>query len=148
MLRSRVSSGLTYKHWTRLERLGKDKHSSLLHNFLNYCRKKFYDIEPWSNTCRQGCKQTLELSSVMGSSRVGSYPCPQILDVWQKWLTVVNTLVYYNTEYTKAVKRFIIPAPGPFKTLLQPRPGANVIKLFTAVIYSFLGWAPSLTHKH
>ncbi len=36
--------GLTHKHLTRLERLARDKPSSLLRIFINYGRKKFYKI--------------------------------------------------------------------------------------------------------
>ena len=39
---NQVGSGLTLKHSTRLERLAKDKHSSLLRKSVNYGRKKFY----------------------------------------------------------------------------------------------------------
>ncbi len=42
--------GLTHKHQNRLERLGKDKHSSLVRKFVNYGRKKFYSIGP-SDLC-------------------------------------------------------------------------------------------------
>jgi hypothetical protein len=33
---SKVSSGLTHKHYTRLERVAKDKYSSLLGPFVSY----------------------------------------------------------------------------------------------------------------
>ncbi len=36
----------TLKHWTRLERHAKDKHSSLLRKSVNYDRKKFYSTSP------------------------------------------------------------------------------------------------------
>ncbi len=36
--------GLAHEHSTRLERLAKDKHSSLLRKSVNYVRKKFYRI--------------------------------------------------------------------------------------------------------
>ncbi len=36
-----VGPGLTHKHKTRLERLAKDKHLSLLQKSVNYGRKKF-----------------------------------------------------------------------------------------------------------
>jgi hypothetical protein len=39
-------SGLTCKHYTRLERLARDKHSSLLRKSVNYGRKKFYSTGP------------------------------------------------------------------------------------------------------
>ncbi len=43
-------SGLTYKPYTRLERLAREKHSSFLRKFVNYGRKKFNNIGPrrWS----------------------------------------------------------------------------------------------------
>ncbi len=34
---------LTHKYYTRLERLARDKHSSLLRKSVNYDRNKFYD---------------------------------------------------------------------------------------------------------
>ncbi len=37
---------LTAKHWTWLERLARDNHSSLLRKSVNYSRKKFYSIGP------------------------------------------------------------------------------------------------------
>ncbi len=37
---------LPTKHKIRLERLARDKRSSLLPKFVNYVRKKFYDIGP------------------------------------------------------------------------------------------------------
>ncbi len=39
--------GSTRKHKTKLERLARDKHSSLLRKFVNYGNKKFYNIDPW-----------------------------------------------------------------------------------------------------
>jgi hypothetical protein len=39
-----VGSGLTRKHLTKLERLGRGKHSSLLQKSTNYGRKKFYSF--------------------------------------------------------------------------------------------------------
>jgi hypothetical protein len=43
VLHSRLGSWL---HKTSLERLARDKHSSLLQKFVNYGRKKFYRIVP------------------------------------------------------------------------------------------------------
>jgi len=39
--------GLTRKHWTRLERLARDRHFSLFRKFVNYSHKKLYNIGPW-----------------------------------------------------------------------------------------------------
>ncbi len=47
---TQVGSGLTCKHYTRLEKFASDKHSSLLRKFVNYGRKKFYNIDPWSQS--------------------------------------------------------------------------------------------------
>jgi hypothetical protein len=35
------------KYYTSPERLGRDKHSTLLQTIVNYGRKKFYNIGPW-----------------------------------------------------------------------------------------------------
>jgi hypothetical protein len=40
------AAGLTHKHLTSLKKLGRDGHSSLLQNFVNYDCKIFYDIGP------------------------------------------------------------------------------------------------------
>ncbi len=39
---------LTCKHSTRLEKPAKDKHPSLIRTFINYGRKKCYNIGSWS----------------------------------------------------------------------------------------------------
>ncbi len=44
---TQVSSCLTHNHYTNLEKLAKDKHSSLFQTFVKYGRKKFYKIGPW-----------------------------------------------------------------------------------------------------
>ena len=44
---SRVGS-CTDKYKTRLERLVRNKHSSLLGTLVNYDHKKFYNIGPWT----------------------------------------------------------------------------------------------------
>ncbi len=44
---TRVGSGLTHKHWTRLERLFRDEHSSSLITFVNYGRKFFITLGHW-----------------------------------------------------------------------------------------------------
>jgi hypothetical protein len=46
VIHSRVFSGLTRKHYTKLERLARDKHSSLLRKYVNYGNKKFYSAGP------------------------------------------------------------------------------------------------------
>jgi hypothetical protein len=39
-----------YEHLTRLERLNRNKRSSLLQKFVNYCRKKFHNVETSSSS--------------------------------------------------------------------------------------------------
>ncbi len=46
---SRVGSGLTPKHWVRLERLAKNKQSNSIGAFVNYVRKKFKSLASRSN---------------------------------------------------------------------------------------------------
>ncbi len=44
---SRIGTGLTHKHKTRMEKFARDEHSSLLRTFVNYRHKKFYNIGSW-----------------------------------------------------------------------------------------------------
>ncbi len=46
---TRIGSGLTQKHRTRLEKNASDKHSNLFQKSENYGHKKFYNIEPGCN---------------------------------------------------------------------------------------------------
>ncbi len=46
---TRVGCGLTHKHLTTLEKLARDKHTSLLRKSVNYRHKKFYNIGTWSD---------------------------------------------------------------------------------------------------
>jgi hypothetical protein len=39
-----IGSGLTRNNWIRLERIVRDKHSSLVKKIVNYVRKKFDNI--------------------------------------------------------------------------------------------------------
>jgi hypothetical protein len=43
---TRVGSGLTHKHYTRLEKLARDKRSRLLQKFKNYGQKRFITLAP------------------------------------------------------------------------------------------------------
>jgi hypothetical protein len=42
----RLAPGLVYKHWTRLEEPARDKTLAYLLTFVNYGRKKCYNIGP------------------------------------------------------------------------------------------------------
>jgi hypothetical protein len=52
VLHSRVGPGLTCKHLTRLERLTKDKYSSLSRKYVNYGLKKFCMMDPGPNVIK------------------------------------------------------------------------------------------------
>jgi len=39
---------LAHKHWTKLERLNRDKHSCLYQKSVNYGRNKFYSTGLWT----------------------------------------------------------------------------------------------------
>jgi hypothetical protein len=44
---TRLVPGISHKHYTRLEKLAREKQVSLLGLFVNYDNKKFYSIGPW-----------------------------------------------------------------------------------------------------
>ncbi len=44
---TRVGSGLTIKHYTRLERFVRNKHSRLIRGLIYYGQKKFHHIGSW-----------------------------------------------------------------------------------------------------
>jgi len=46
--------GLTCSHKTSMEKLDKDKHPSLFRRFVNYGRKKYYNIDPRSEMLLEG----------------------------------------------------------------------------------------------
>ncbi len=65
---TQVSSGLTCKYYTWSERLASEKHSGLLQKFVNYGRKKFYNIGRtmyssfnWSRRKVKSCLEVLWL---------------------------------------------------------------------------------------
>jgi hypothetical protein len=43
-----VGWGLALLHWTRLERIARDKHFSSLQTLVIYYRKEFYTIKTWN----------------------------------------------------------------------------------------------------
>ncbi len=45
---NRAGSCFTNKHYTKLERLARDKRSSFVRTFIYYNQKKFNNIGPWS----------------------------------------------------------------------------------------------------
>ncbi len=62
---TQVSSSLTHNYFTRLKKFSDDKHSSLLRTFVNYGRKKFCSIGPWS-FIKVGREATLRKNCELG----------------------------------------------------------------------------------
>jgi hypothetical protein len=74
------------------------------------------------------------LSELHSSSRLLDFP-----DVRQreKWLTVTNTLVYYDIRINTAVKSIIVQAPDPnvFKTFLTVWQNKTEVHFYLGVVF-------------
>ncbi len=102
--------GLAHKHQTRLERLARDKHSSLLRSFTNYRLKKF---KKWAlSNCAFYFPSDVPLLTPLGYRT--SQAC-RVLPVHG---------AFPVRDKSGHVGRHQAP------------PGAKIIKLFTAVIYN------------
>jgi len=66
---TRVGSGLTHKHLTRLEKLAEDKHSRLLHKFVNYGQKSFITLGPRLKNLRGETLQLIFASSLVTKTK-------------------------------------------------------------------------------
>jgi hypothetical protein len=109
VLPSRVGSRLTHKHRTRLERLARDKHSSLLQTFLDYDRKKFCNSE----TCGQCYKTFMVVNTFLVLHFYGRLlVSPANIRPSWKGFSGTNALAYYEKLQLTAVKSFITLAPG------------------------------------
>ncbi len=73
-----IGSVLSCKHQTRLLKFARDKHSSLLQKFVNYGRKKFYNIGP--GTVKLATAVIYGFIVQVLHSRVGSWPYPKTFD--------------------------------------------------------------------
>jgi hypothetical protein len=102
-----VGSSLTHKHLTRLEKLARDKHSSLLLKFVNYRRKKFYIIDT-----RSDIEKTVSLIIFSAVVESGN----------DHLFSMSNNLFYFVNKKT-CYCRFEL--------------GLNVIKLFMTIIYKY-----------
>ncbi len=88
---SRIGFYFTNKHWTKLERLARDEHSSLLQTFLNYARKSFLTLGPGT------CTVKLITAVIYGfRNMVERLSLNTRLD-W-KGLPATNTLAYYGNR--------------------------------------------------
>ncbi len=84
----RVGSCCTNRPQARLERRATDKHSSLLRTFINYGRKKFYNIAPGANVIK------LHLSLIYGFS----YQARVFVRQSKKILPRTNTLAQQKSS--------------------------------------------------
>ncbi len=76
--------GSICKHYTRLESLARDKHSSLLGAFLNYGCKEYYNISFWS--------QPYETSMV---NKLGYLTLVNIFFFSLKWSSLIKCTLKY-----------------------------------------------------
>jgi hypothetical protein len=84
-----VSSCLTSKHYTILQRLARDKHSSLLRKFVNCGRKKFYNIGPrWT---RNFCKWTKNKKNI-------HFYAAKFYYLHRDFSTSLNALLWYAQQ--------------------------------------------------
>ncbi len=105
-LRSFPSRVNSHKHKTRLETPSTDKHSSFLRIFINYWHKKFYKL-PWGYA---------------DDEYVGPY------------LGIAGEYISINSFFAKWII-YSIHGISSQEVLNINIPCANVIKLFTVVIY-------------
>ncbi len=85
-----VGSSLTRKFQTRLESVDGGKHSSLLQTFVNYGRKKIYNIEPsWPSFCHH-CKE--KISQSVGPQQVFQARLMLVCKMWN--LSLCGALIF------------------------------------------------------
>jgi hypothetical protein len=89
-----LATGLTHKHNTRLERLVRDKPLNLLRKFVNYVRKKFYNIE------RKGIK-FYKIDKKLASDKHASLLC---LTHGDKEKSFITLMLQKTLDYSKAQK--------------------------------------------
>jgi len=87
-----MGSGLTCKHCTRLERLARDKRSCLLRTFVNYGRKKFYNIGPRLLESPLPFAKILLTLYVCASHRSPTLPLPDLLVCYQIVKIVISLM--------------------------------------------------------
>ncbi len=89
---------ITHKRYTRLESLARGKHSNLLRTFVNYGRKKFYNIGPSSKSPQIKQCELAQLTIEIGGFAVPPLQCQIIKIELAKALPVdlLPVCSYYN----------------------------------------------------
>ncbi len=126
-------SGLTHKHWTRLEKLTRLNHSNLLQIFVNYVRKSFMTLGPCDTVIillrpnKLKCFSLARLSSLVycwRGGKPGAYPRAEHLTTRVgsnftlknttrlEGLPWTNTLAYWTYSQITSIKSFISMGPN------------------------------------
>jgi hypothetical protein len=112
---TQVGSGLTRKHYTRMERLASNKQSSLFRKFVNYDNKMFYKIGPRSTfrclLAPGACIIKLIMAVIYRFRNKLECLSLNTRPGW-KGLPGTNTLAYYGNPLITAVISFMIQAHG------------------------------------
>ncbi len=87
--------GLSYNHWTRMERPARDKHSCLLRKFVNYVRKKLYNI----GTCLQKRKSKFTFKKFYSKSH-------KYKKLWDKLIFIAKWLVSLLEPFSYLVQKW------------------------------------------
>ncbi len=97
------------KHYTRLERLARDKHSSLLRKSVNYCRNKFCDTGPWM--------RGYELAGPGARGHVCVCVCVFVSKNFLrlKFMNVLNKLMCFQLSLMFASKARAYPTEAPIR---------------------------------
>ncbi len=105
-----IGYGLTHKHWTKLERPGRDKHSSLFRNSVNYSRKKLYKIGPCN------CRYLLDKLGVFKSDR--DIRLLGMISFVKWWLNTSRMHLWFDSHL--CIERLLLTFfPSPVKTFLN-----------------------------
>jgi hypothetical protein len=88
---TQVGSGLTCKHYTRLERFARDTRSSLLRKSANYGQKKIYNID----TCPVSFKQLFSLSLLLRQNKLEFLSKEDYSTNDRLVLTSLDQLIFY-----------------------------------------------------
>jgi hypothetical protein len=111
------ATNFTHKHYTRLEWIARDNHSSLLRALVNYRRKKSYytdsrlEIESKIRTVRS--KATALLSQWVNLQEVFKIPKKEMFSLRTKHEAEVDRAAAAANEVTKVETSKVRPSPKP-----------------------------------
>ncbi len=147
--------GLIHKHSIRLERLARDKHSSLLRIFINYGHKFFYNIGPELQKLNLKKKLVNESTADIAATTqhsFGKMSVGQMLLDQMAGHQKTMLLTFPFRPFRRRRRPIVEKRMGPGAIVIAPHylcnlsilqkspcfePGACIIKLITAVIYGF-----------